>query len=40
MDERWNWREYPTQEVAERVAKELLPDGTLQPLDRPHATLV
>ena len=26
MDDRWNWREFPTQEEAECVAKELLTD--------------
>jgi diadenosine tetraphosphate (Ap4A) HIT family hydrolase len=37
--ERWNWREYPTQEVAERVAKELS-TGVAMPLHRLHAALV
>ncbi len=40
MGESWNWREYPTPDVAERVAKELLTGAVLQPSDRIHAKLV
>jgi len=40
MDEQWNWRDYPTQEVAERVAKELSADVTMQQLGPLHTKLV
>lgn len=37
MDERWNWREHPTQDAAERVAKDLLTDLETHSQDSPHA---
>ena len=40
MDEQWNWREYPTQELAERVAKELLTGIALRPVDQLHPAFV
>jgi len=39
MDDRWNWREFPMQEEAECVAKELLSGVPLPPRDRVDATL-
>lgn len=39
MDDRWNWREYPTQEAAESVARELLTSVTPSSLDRPHVVI-
>src|SRR6267154_944304 len=40
MDDRWNWREYPTQEAAEWVARELLTGVAPLSLDQLHSTLV
>jgi diadenosine tetraphosphate (Ap4A) HIT family hydrolase len=40
MENRWNWREHPTQEAAEWVARELLTSVAPGPLGRPLATLV
>ena len=40
MDARWNWREYPTQEAAEWVAKELSTSVAPPSLDRLHAAIV
>jgi hypothetical protein len=36
MDDRWNWREYPTPEAAERVARELLTVVEPWPCPLPH----
>lgn len=38
MIERWNWREYPTDEVAQRVAKKLSANLNCDSLSRLHAT--
>jgi len=40
MDDRWNWREYPTQEAAERVAKELSTSVAPPSPDQLHAAVV
>jgi hypothetical protein len=40
QEEFWNWREYPTQELAERVAKDLLPDVILKPVNRQDTAFV
>jgi len=40
MDDRWNWRAYPTQEAAEWVAKELSTSVVPPSPDRLHAAIV
>jgi diadenosine tetraphosphate (Ap4A) HIT family hydrolase len=40
MADRWNWREYPTQEAAEWVARELLNGAAESSVDRLHAVVV
>jgi hypothetical protein len=38
--EQWNWREYPTQKTAERVAAELMNNELLTPTEPLHAMVV
>lgn len=40
LPERWDWRQYPTHEVAERVARELLVDRALEPRKQLPAVVV